>query len=178
MTMLQELIPHSDFRECHSRWIAAPADDVWASLTALDSSQLRLTRALMRVRHPRSQDWSDSRNLFSDGPIRLLETDRPRYAVGGAVMAPWRPREPRPVIGSLDDFVSFDTPGWTKVLTDFRLREVDGGTELTTETRGYSTDAGSRRRFAAYWAVVRWGSGVIRRDMLATVARTALRPES
>ena len=173
MTTLQDLIPEADFREHHRRLIPAPADDVWAALIGLDAGQLRITRALMTIRHPRSRDWSRTRNLFSDGPIRILETAEPRYAVGAAIMAPWRPRRPRPVIDSLAEFAEFDVHGWTKVLTDFRLREVDGGTELTTETRGCSTDAGSRWRFAAYWAVIRWGSGLIRRDMLATVSRIA-----
>lgn len=178
MTTLQDLIPEADFREHHRRWIPAPADDVWAALIALDAGQLRITRVLMAIRHPRSRERTKTRNLFSDGPIRILETDQPWYAVGAAIMAPWRPRTPRPVIDSLAEFASFDTHGWTKVLTDFRLREVDGGTELSTETRGCSTDAGSRWRFAAYWAVIRWGSGLIRRDMLATVSRIALEQQS
>lgn len=47
---------------------------------------------------------------------------------------------------------------------------------LGTETRGYSTDSRARRRFAVYWALIRPASGLVRRDMLATVRRRATPP--
>ena len=50
-----------------------------------------------------------------------------------------------------------------------------GATRLTTETRVLCADAGSRRRFRVYWAVVRPGSGLIRRMMLRAVRREAER---
>jgi len=45
------------------------------------------------------------------------------------------------------------------------------GTFLSTETRVVATDARTRRAFAAYWLVIRPGSGAIRRELLRVVAR-------
>jgi hypothetical protein len=76
-------------------------------------------------------------------------------------------------IAPLEEFARFAEPGWTKYLTDFHLQPCNGGVQLTTETRGYSTDSRARRRFAVYWALIRPASGLVRRDMLATVRRRA-----
>lgn len=48
-----------------------------------------------------------------------------------------------------------------------------GGILLTTETRVAVEDPGARRRIAVYWAVIRVGSGLIRRDVLRAVRRRA-----
>jgi hypothetical protein len=48
-----------------------------------------------------------------------------------------------------------------------------GRTRLSTETRIAATDARARRRFAAYWLVVRPGSGLIRRLWLRAVKKRA-----
>ncbi len=95
------------------------------------------------------------------------------YAVGGAVARPWQHRPARRDIASLEEFARFTESGWTKYLTDYHLQPGNGGVQLTTETRGYSTDSRARRRFALYWALIRPASGLVRRDMLATVRRRA-----
>ncbi len=57
----------------------------------------------------------------------------------------------------------------------FTVTGVAAGTVLRTETRVQTTDAGARRRFRVYWAVVGWGSGATRRSWLAAVKRRAER---
>jgi hypothetical protein len=47
------------------------------------------------------------------------------------------------------------------------------GTRLSTETRITATDRRSRLRFAAYWVVIRAGSGAIRHELLRQVERGA-----
>ena len=74
---------------------------------------------------------------------------------------------------SLEDFRAFTSPGWVKYLTDFRLEAENGGTTLSTSTRVVATSPSARRRFRAYWFVIRGFSGVIRRDMLRSVDRLA-----
>jgi len=60
-----------------------------------------------------------------------------------------------------------------KVGIDLRLTPEWGGTRLSTETRCRATDARSRITFALYWALIRIGSGLIRRETLAAIARRA-----
>lgn len=55
------------------------------------------------------------------------------------------------------------------------LRAVpDGdGARLETETRIYLTDASARRRFGAYWLVIRPFSGLTRRGWLRAAKKRA-----
>lgn len=171
-TLLEQTMPVYHFHEVHSRRIAAPAPHVWDALTNLRLDQLTLTRALVALRHSGSA-MPPSRPLFTDGPIRIVESVPPVYALGAAIGRPWQRQPARHDVTTLDEFVEFNQPGWTKYLTDFRLEPDDAGVVLSTETRGYSTDTPARRRFTAYWGLIRVGSGLIRRDILATVARQA-----
>jgi hypothetical protein len=78
----------------------------------------------------------------------------------------------------LDEFDAFDEPGWAKYLTDFAITGRDGGSLLQTTTRVVGTDAGASRRFAPYWLLIRGGSGIVRNDMLRSVARRAKAPRT
>jgi hypothetical protein len=71
------------------------------------------------------------------------------------------------------DLRAWSQPGWIKVAMEFRLQPVAPGTLLSTETRIAATDPGTSRAFAAYWCVIRTGSGAIRREVLRVVARRA-----
>jgi len=50
---------------------------------------------------------------------------------------------------------------------------VDGWTDLTTETRVLCADVATRRRFRTYWTGIRLFSGLIRKEMLAAIRATA-----
>lgn len=175
-TTLEQTMPVFHFHERHSRWINASPEQVWQALTTLTLDQLTLTRALVAIRHIRAHAATPAKPLFTDGPVRMFEITPAAYAVGGVVARPWQHRPARADIASLEEFGRFAEPGWTKYLTDFHLQPCDGGVQLTTETRGYSTDSRARRRFAVYWALIRPASGLVRRDMLATVRRRATPP--
>ena len=174
-TPLEQTLPVYHFRERHSRWIDASPEHVWHALTTLTLDQLTITRPLIALRHLGMHAPSAAKPLFTDGPVAMLEITAPTYAVGGAIARPWQRHPERRDIASLSAFANFDEPGWTKYLTDFHLGPHDDGVQLTTETRGYSTNDWARRRFALYWGLIRMGSGLVRRDMLATVSRLATR---
>lgn len=176
-TPLEQTMPVYHFHNRHSRWIDASPQHVWQALATLTLDDLTITRPLVALRHLGSSPLEPG-PLLTTGPLQLLHTDVPTYAIGGAVARPWQRRPPRRSIGSLEEFAAFAEPGWTKYLTDFHLVAVGGGVQLTTETRGYSTDSATRRRFALYWAVIGLGSGLVRRDLLATVARVAVAASS
>ncbi|MGH3447430.1 MAG: hypothetical protein ACRDP4_07380, partial [Nocardioidaceae bacterium] len=51
-----------------------------------------------------------------------------------------------------------------------------GRTLVETATICEATDVRARRRFGAYWSLIRVFSGVVRRDMLAGIQRKCARP--
>ena len=73
------------------------------------------------------------------------------------------------------DFVTFAEPGFAKAVFNFPVREVAGGTLLTTETRIKGTDERARRSFRRYWRVVMPGSALIRRAWLRAIRKRAER---
>jgi hypothetical protein len=56
---------------------------------------------------------------------------------------------------------------------DLRALPEGKGARLETETRVFLTDAAARRRFDAYWIVVRPFSGLIRRRWLRAAKHRA-----
>lgn len=163
--LLDEALPHWHFRERHQIEVDAPPDRVFAALREATFAEMPLARVLFRARGLRA---ANARPLFEQLPTGfvVLAEEPGRELVVGGLGQPWKPlggRAPR------SDFASFDEPGYAKMAMNFRL---DGST-LWTETRVWVTDAASRRKFLAYWLVVRPGSGLIRRSWLRAIKTRA-----
>lgn len=86
-----------------------------------------------------------------------------------------RPWSPRGGLRTGEDFVRFTEPGYAKMALDLRALPDGDGARLETETRIYLTDGPARRRFAAYWLVIRPFSGLTRRLWLREAKRRAER---
>jgi hypothetical protein len=182
MLTLDDVLPDPHFRERHACHIDAPPQAVWDVLQELRLGELALSRALMRVRllpmrlAGRSLPGAGSGRFIENGPLPLLASEAPHAAVLGAAMQPWKLTNgydgPRLDAVGLRAFAE---PGWAKAGADFVLEAEGTGTRLTTETRVTATDRRSRVLFGLYWAAIRAGSGLIRRDMLRAVARRAER---
>lgn len=173
LASLDELLPAYDFRERHRRVIASEPERVWQALASVSMADLAATRVLMAVRGlGRTTPLQDMR-LVDGGPLQVLASNPPRGLVAAAIGRPWQPRPNKVEVASPEDFRAFDGAGWTKYVTDFRLTPVPSGTVISTETRCLSTSRPARLAFGAYWLLIRPFSGLIRREMLAAVDRTA-----
>lgn len=110
-------------------------------------------------------------------PGWLLLGERPEREIAfGAVGKFWKAEiEWRDV--SIDDFATFDEPGWGKIVCHFLVRpDGDGRSVVTYECRTATTDADTRRRIQRYWSLIRPFVGHIMRATLRTIndqARTA-----
>ena len=75
---------------------------------------------------------------------------------------------------SPDRFRAPSPSGTAKAAWNFAVStQVDGATELRTETRVLCADAATRRRFRAYWMLIKPFSGLIRQEMQAAVRSAA-----
>ena len=76
-----------------------------------------------------------------------------------------------------EGFRRLTAPGLAKVAMSFAMApEGERRCRLTTETRVHASDAGTGRRFAAYWRFIYPGSAVIRRMRLRAIVRRAVQP--
>ena len=100
--------------------------------------------------------------------LRLADEADREIVVGTLVLAPsgFRPKaRPTPA-----DFQQLFAPGFAKAAMNFQVEpDGSGGSQLSTDTRVYATDAASSRRFACYWRVIYPGSALIRRMWLRAI---------
>ena len=175
---LDDVIPHPRHRTCYRRVIGAPPPVVWEELHRVTMSALPLGRALEGARllpariAGRKVPPLARLTFFDVTPVPVLSSDPPTAVIAAGLSQPWR------LLGgstppSLDAAAvrASTTPGWVKVGMEYRLEAVSGGTLATIETRVVATDPRTDRAFAAYWFLIRAASGVIRRELLRTVAR-------
>ncbi|MEU7898956.1 hypothetical protein AB0B45_39630 [Nonomuraea sp. NPDC049152] len=171
-TLADRYIPHPEHAERHSIVIDAPRERVWAALHDLKASDIRAARPLFAVRNLVSRLLHG--HAQNDLPVfDVLEEVPGSEIVQGVVGQWWR-------LGAatnlpVADWESFDLPGYGKAVFSFHLSDLGGGRVLlTTETRVITTSPDARRAMARYWAVIRLGSGFVRRVMLGALKRRAM----
>jgi hypothetical protein len=175
ITTLDRLLPDYDQHEVHSRWINAGTAAVWTALHETTAADLPLTRVLMRARSA-GRTRLQGPVLKSRPAVRPLAETHGSEVVGGVITKAWRLRPKiMDLSGGPEAFVAFNQPGWGKVGIDYQLIAENGGIRLRTETRCKATGGQARAAFWLYWSLIRWGSGLIRREILATIARRAER---
>ena len=110
--------------------------------------------------------------MLSEG-FALLEERPGKELVLGTVGRFWQARGELCAV-SPDQFRAPAPSGTAKAAWNFEMGlRADGATELRTETRVLCADVATRRRFRAYWILIRPFSGLIRQEMLAAVRSAA-----
>lgn len=173
--LIDEVLPEYDFGERHSARVAAPVPVVYAAARAMNADSSVVIRVLMALRGivPRRLDLQ----AFLDMGFSVVAERAPEELVLGVVGRPWTP------LGSLRrvdarSFASFEEPGFAKMAMNLRVVGRGPHAELATETRVACTDDRARRRFRAYWSVIRPFSGLIRTEMLRAIKGAAERDAS
>jgi len=172
MTLIDDVMPEYDRREVHRRTIDAPPAATWDSLHELRGGEMRLMQALMGLRSLGRRSPDGDRTVlegFKRMGFRPVAEEPERELVVAGIGRFWTLSGGLRKVEGADFFARFEEPGYAKVAFNFRL----SGTELSTETRIAGTDDRSRRLFGAYWLLIRPGSGLIRREWLAAIARRA-----
>ena len=187
--LLDEVMPRYDVVERHATAVRASPAVVYAAIREADLIAGPVTRPLLALRalpaaipavlrSPRDAllEWRDRRarqgsrlaDLESFG-FRLVAERAPEELVIGALGRFWMPRSRLCAEVSAADFADgpprgFALAGWNFMVTP----RADGRTELRTETRVWCAPD-VRRRFGAYWLVIRPWSGLIRHAMLREI---------
>lgn len=160
-----DVLPAYHHRERHSIFVAASADRAVAAAREARLDDVPLVRILFRLRGlrsaPRGPIWD---SLLAEG----FQT-----AGDDTVVLIGRPWSPRGGTRKTEDFAVFAEPGYAKMAMDLRARADGEGARLETETRIFLTNGPARRRFAAYWLVIRPFSGLVRRSWLKAAKRRA-----
>lgn len=163
-----DALPAYHHHERHSVRVAASPERALAAARETRLEDVRTVAILFRLRGlraaPRGPIWASlqAQGFRLHDPETLVLIGRPWSRRGG--------------IRTDEDFVGFAEPGYAKLALDLRAVPDGDGALLETETRIYLTDAASRRRFAAYWLVVRPFSGLTRRLWLQAAKRRAELP--
>lgn len=182
-SLLDGFVPRYQFNEVHSIEIHAPLDSVYAAITKVTASEIRLFRILTWIRSPHIGPTRESiLNPAADDPVLdvatrsgflLLAESPPHELVFGTIGfgGPLAASNPTP-----EGFRNFDKPGHAKIAMNFLVTPIaNGSTRLRTETRAYATDDAARRGFATYWRVIYPGSSIIRIMWLRAIRARAER---
>jgi len=175
VTLLDDWLPVYEFSERHQIVCRADPARTWAALHEADLSESRLVRALLALRGLGPPPRLTLDALLANGFAALAEQPG-REIVMGLAGRFWRPAGGR-IATDAAAFRGPIPPGTARVAWNFLAElQADRTTLLRTETRIACADAAARRRFRAYWFVIRPGSGLIRRAMLRAVRTHAERP--
>lgn len=174
MSLLDDWLPSFEFDERHQIVCRASAAVSWRALHEANLADAWLARAVIALRGLKRAPALTLDAMIASG-FSLLAEQPERELVLGIAGRFWTPTGGRLRVDAAN-FRGPIPPGTARAAINFvAVANPDGTTLLTTETRIACADAAARRRFRAYWTVIRPGSGLIRRAMLRAVRAHAER---
>lgn len=174
MSLLDDFLPACDFVERHQIVCRASASQTWRALHEADLADSRLARALIALRGLEAPPRLTLDALIASGFAVLAEWPE-RELVMGLAGRFWTPSGGR-IATDAAAFRGPIPPGTARAAWNFLAEpRSDGTTLLRTETRIACADTAARRRFRAYWFVIRPGSELIRRAILRAIRAHAER---
>ena len=181
--LIDSFAPNPDAAEIHRIVIKAPRETVHEALWTADLGGaiviklLLLLRATPQIIARRFRSFPRNQKItlqtLIDSGFGLLAEKQSEEIVLGITGRFWRPT------GNVSTFdrSDFELPvpvGFARAVWNFSMSAGhEGQTILRTETRVVCGDSASRRKFLAYWSVVRPFSGLIRLIMLRRVRKAA-----
>lgn len=175
MPLIDDFLPHYDFRERHTALVHAPANVILDCVTRQRAQNDPLVRLAIGLRELPSRLM----NLSSRPPLDLddftfLGRKGDTELAFGLTGAFWQADYGLLDIGSADAFKATVRQDVCQLVMSFNVdADTSGAFLLSTETRVFCPTAAVRRRFAPYWYIIRPVSGLIRRRMLLRVRRQA-----
>jgi hypothetical protein len=181
---LDDSLPEYHFREQHSLQVNASPQLVFKALKELQPGEMAWPVAwMMALRglpgwlkgkrsQPAERALSFLDQMEKNGFMYLAE-EPGRELVFGLIGQFWKPIPAKTRVENAQAFIAFRTPGYAKAAANLLAEPKDNGTRLSTETRVWTPDEKTRRRFGLYWMLISLGSGWIRLFWLKAIKRKA-----
>lgn len=173
-TALDRLIPTPRLVEIDRLDLQAPPWAVWHLVRHGDLVHSPVARALFAIRTLRTEPSLRIDDLTSSPErpgFQLLVDEPPSELAVAAIGKVWQRDIPFVHVRTAGEFAAFEEPGFAKVAWAIRVTPHVMGTHLELEVRVDTTDDESWRRFRRYFRVIGIGSRLMRRLLLADVAR-------
>lgn len=189
---IDTLLPNYSFNEFHEVRIKSTPEKVKHTFRITGVKDISLVNFLMKIR-----GFTDDKNIkdrvainqvasgaFSTPDFNFFMFDSEEYISVMIIKASMKTSRSAkifniPEIAKLDDFLSFSTPGYVKVVINFRFVSINKEeTQLTTETRIQGITPNDSRIFGIYWRIIYPGSAIIRRLWLDTIRKKTISPLS
>ncbi|HEY4081599.1 MAG TPA: hypothetical protein VGM81_12975 [Burkholderiaceae bacterium] len=183
MKLLSHYLPNYQFAEEHSLYIPASPGLVLDAASRPEVVDDPLARRLIALRELPNRllgrlgfaSALSTRPAFSASNFTFLGRDADHELAYGLAGRFWRSDYGLVEMADARDFEALDPAGLAKLVLNFTAQVEGSGTRLTTRTRVWCGDNSARRRFNAYWLLIRPASGLIRRRLLQRVRDAALK---
>ena len=184
MELMTRYLPRYQFAEEHSLYVPASPTRVIDAASRPDVVDDPVTRRLIALRELPSRlagrlgfaSSLQQRPAFGLADFTPLGRDGERELAFGPAGRFWQSDYGLVALPDASAFAALDPAGLAKLVLNFTAQPEGQGTRLTTRTRVWCGDDAVRRRFTAYWLLIRPASGFIRRRLLRRVHDAALTP--
>lgn len=182
--ILDSFLPAYQWRTHHSLVIHSAPEKVKCAFQGLTNADLRIGGLLFKIRLHPSKLLNRSplslmertgliwNSMVKMGFMELLRMDDGPWVLG-FIGQPWKLKLENAIRKDVrpEAFTMFGEPNYIKGVNSVTLVPHPQGTLLTTETRVWASCHSSESKFKPYWFFIKPFSGLMRRDMLNSIAR-------
>jgi len=176
---IDALLPDYSFGEYHEALVDASPEAVKRALQSTAIRDVPVIRFLTKIRGlddkkavRYASKINERSDTFSTPDFNFFVIDSTEMVTVMLLNA--STHVPPPPVKTLEQFRTFNKPGYIKVAINFRfIPQRNGQTLVTTETRNYAMTKEDACIFARYWRIIYPGSAVIRRVWLNELAKRA-----
>ncbi len=186
MKLIDRFLPSYDYREEHSISMYCSRRQAFSAIREITPAELPQPAGTLiwlrgipaRIARKPYPNFETHKPLVAQLTTRgfvVSDEEGESEIVFGLVGQYWKPHGGIYLVGSDEEFITFDRLDHTLVAVNFIVGDEPqhGSVRLTTETRIYTPGPAARRRFALYWRFIRPGSALIRRSVLTAIRKRA-----
>lgn len=177
---IDDWLPEYQVSARYSILVGSSPENTAGALRRASFADLPIIRGLMRLRGYRLGNAERAASPVTEGRrfgsfLELVANDQ--EVVLGIAGRFWRPDGGIVRDLTAEGFRDFRRMGNAKAVWSFQISPVNGGSQLSTETRVQTFGRAATVKFRLYWVVVGPFSGIMRKAMLREVKRIAEQTE-